>query len=101
MPDQAYDLIICSLQDAWNAVGGGRWVPLSTDFDGTPAIRDRCWWPVTKANGTIASFLKVDARQEVAQWYSRLWSFSDSHSIRASLFPLAQGISRQANGLHG
>ncbi len=131
LPLQARALTSRALQDAWNARDGGFFYTLN--FDGTPAVRDRYWWPVTEAIGTLASFLKLEPNDEDAQWYNRLWAFADRHfidhenggwfpeidakgqpaakqfngkpdiyhSIQASLFPLASGISRQASGLGG
>ncbi len=68
-----------ALNDAWDAQNGGLFYTLN--FDGTPNIKARYWWPVTEAIGTMAAFLKVDATATDAEWYRRLWAFAEAHFI--------------------
>lgn len=80
-----------ALADAWDqARGGGLFYTLN--FDGTPAIRDRYWWPVTEAIGALASLLKVAVEQNDGDevWYRRLWTFAAAHFVdhsRGGWFP--------------
>lgn len=77
-----------ALEDAWDPDNGGFFYTL--DFDGSPAIRDRYWWPVTEAIGVLAALLKVDPAAEDAEWYDRLWAFARGHFIdnaRGGWFP--------------
>lgn len=66
-----------ALSDAWDTQSGGIFYTL--EFDGTPRIRDRYWWPVTEAIGFIAALLKVDPKEQDALWYDRLWAFAQTH----------------------
>ncbi|MCG7495061.1 AGE family epimerase/isomerase [Thalassobius sp. Cn5-15] len=67
----AHYLVQTALQDAWNTDSGG--FVYTLNFDGSPAIRDRYWWPVTEAIGVLAAFLKNDPAGEYLEWYHRLW----------------------------
>ena len=80
-PEIARQVAYTALNGAWDPERGGFFYTL--DFDGTPAIRDRYWWPVTEAIGVVAAFLKSDPRTEDAEWYDRLWGFAKSHFIDA------------------
>lgn len=68
-----------AVSDAWDAEKGG--FVYTLQFDGTPAIRDRYWWPVTEAIGVMAALLKSDPRAEDAQWYETLWDFARAQFI--------------------
>lgn len=70
-----------ALSDAWDVKNGGFFYTLN--FDGTPAIKARYWWPVTEAIGTMAALLKVDPTLADAEWYQRLWGFAEKHFIDA------------------
>ena len=77
--DVAWTLTERALADAWdNEVGGFSY---TLNFDGTPAISARYWWPVTEAIGVLASFLKLGGNQVQHAWYSRLWRFADANYI--------------------
>lgn len=78
-PEKARALTFRALNDAWNPDEGG--IVYTLNFDGTPAVRDRYWWPVTEAIGTLASLLKLEDNAEDAAWYRRLWAFADRHFI--------------------
>ncbi len=75
----AWSLVERALTDAWDNERGGFFYTLN--FDGTPAIRDRYWWPVTEAIGVLAAFLKLGDNEDHHMWYSRLWQFADAHYI--------------------
>lgn len=77
--DTAWRLIERALTDAWDDETGG--FAYTLNFDGTPAIRSRYWWPVTEAIGVLASVLKLGGNDAQKIWYSRLWHFADAHFI--------------------
>lgn len=78
-PNRAWSLTDRALSDAWDQRRGGLFYTL--DFGGSPAIRDRYWWPVTEAIGVLASFLKLGGTDAQRDWYARLWQFADAHFI--------------------
>ncbi|WP_371169620.1 AGE family epimerase/isomerase [Aliiroseovarius sp. 2305UL8-7] len=78
-PDKAWSLVQRALEDAWDAKKGG--LAYTLQFDGTPYIRDRYWWPVTEAIGVLACFLKLGGTEAQKDWYARLWQFADAHFI--------------------
>lgn len=67
----AHQLVQTALRDAWAGESGGLFYTLH--YDGSPAIKDRYWWPVTEAIGVLAAFLKTDPTAEYLEWYHRLW----------------------------
>ncbi len=77
--DTAWCLTEKALTDAWDSENGG--FAYTLNFDGTPAISSRYWWPVTEAIGVLASFLKLRDDEAQHAWYSRLWRFADAHFI--------------------
>lgn len=124
--DIARCVVTRALEDAWDTERGG--LVYTLNFNGTPDIADRYWWPVTEAIGVLASLLKIAPTEEDEQWYRRLWQFANDHfvdhvhggwfpeidaegrpmatqfagkpdvyhALQATMFPLAQGVSRYA-----
>ncbi|CUI72152.1 AGE family epimerase/isomerase [Cognatishimia activa] len=68
-----------ALEDAWNTEAGGFCYTLN--FDGTPDITDRYWWPVTEAIGVLAALMKTDAAASDLEWYNRVWDFARTHFV--------------------
>ncbi len=64
-----------AMSDAWDPEKGGLYYTLN--FDGSPDIRDRYWWPVTEAIGVYAALQKVSPRADEAETYQKLWSFAE------------------------
>ncbi|NIZ61843.1 mannose-6-phosphate isomerase [Sedimentitalea sp. CY04] len=84
----ARQLTYRALQDAWDEQKGG--LVYTLNFDGTPAISDRYWWPVTEAIGVLAALLKCDPQPSDEVWYRKLWIFADQHFVdhdRGGWFP--------------
>ncbi len=87
-PEAARRLVARALADAWDEARRG--LVYTLDFDGTPAVRDRYWWPVTEAIGALASLIKLERDPADEAWYRRLWTFADQHFIdheRGGWFP--------------
>ena len=87
-PTRARALAYRALQDAWDEARGG--LVYTLDFDGTPNITDRYWWPVTEAIGTLAALMKLDATGDDGVWFDRLWRFAQAHFVdtaRGGWFP--------------
>lgn len=68
-----------ALEDGWDKEKGG--VIYTLNFDGTPAIRSRYWWPATEAIGVLAALQKCDADAETENWYRRIWAFCNAHFV--------------------
>lgn len=81
--ETARTLAYQAAEDAWDSQKGG--FVYTLNFDGSPAIRDRYWWPVTEAIGVMAALLKTDPRPQDAVWYEKLWAFAQAHFIDQEL----------------
>lgn len=77
-PTRARRLIDQAWQDAWRDDGG---FVYTLHLDGTPAIRDRYWWPVTEAIGAQAALLSLDPREKDIARYQQAWDFADRFLI--------------------
>ncbi|MBS8229038.1 AGE family epimerase/isomerase [Vannielia litorea] len=87
VPEVAHSLTEQALTDGWAEEGG---LLYTVDFDGTPLLRERYWWPVCEGIGALASLIKLDPRAEYELWYRRLWTFAAEHFIdhkRGGWFP--------------
>lgn len=87
-PASARRLIEQACKDAWDNQRGG--FAYTLNFDGSVAIADRYWWPVTEAIGAFASLIKLERRESDEEWYRQLWVFSDKVLIdhdRGGWFP--------------
>ena len=85
---RARQLTYRALDDAWDEQKGG--LVYTLNFDGTQAITDRYWWPVTEAIGVLAALLKCDPQPSDETWYRKLWIFADQHFVdhdRSGWFP--------------
>lgn len=78
-PALARTVMETALDDAWDKNEGGFCYTL--DFDGSPAITSRYWWPVTEALGVLAAFIKLENNPQDDEWYRKLWSFAEQHFI--------------------
>lgn len=77
-----------ALTDAWDQPRGG--LVYTLNFDRTPAISNRYWWPVTEAIGVLAALLKCDPSKRDEECYRKLWTFADQYFIdheRGGWFP--------------
>ncbi|WP_380056212.1 AGE family epimerase/isomerase [Falsihalocynthiibacter sp. SS001] len=78
-PTAARRLAETALADAWDQESGGLYYTLN--FDGTPLIKPRYWWPVTEAIGVVATLLKLEGTAQDEEWYRKLWTFADAHFV--------------------
>ncbi|WP_084794284.1 AGE family epimerase/isomerase [Pseudoponticoccus marisrubri] len=96
-PQIVRNVVDAALSRAWDPEGGGFFYTLN--FDGSPRIRSRYWWPVTEAIGVLASLIKLERRAEDEAWYRRLWQFADAHFVdhaRGGWFPEIDAAGRPA-----
>lgn len=78
-PEQVAALLRQTFADAWDTRRGGFYYTLQ--MDGSPAITDRYWWPVTEGISVLATLLKLAPSPEWEDWYRKLWQFADQRFI--------------------
>ncbi|WP_281709183.1 AGE family epimerase/isomerase [Phaeobacter italicus] len=86
-PKRARALIEQALTDAWMvgakaegySIEGG--LAYTLNFDGSIAMANRFWWPVTEAIGALATLIKLERRDEDEHWYRRLWQFASARFV--------------------
>jgi sulfoquinovose isomerase len=69
----------------WDRDKGGFYYTLN--WDGSPRIRDRYWWPCCEAIGASAFLGGIDGDPVYEAWYRRVWSFT----TRAFIDPVHGG----------
>lgn len=79
LPDAAKALFECAVRMGWSAEGGGFHYTL--DWDGTPRMRNRLWWPCAEGIGAAAFLNAIDGAREYEEWYRRIWNFTANHLI--------------------
>lgn len=78
-PVEARKLIERALVDAWDDEKGGFYYTLN--FDGSPDIKSRYWWPVTEAIGAMAALIKLERNPKDETWYRKIWQCADASFI--------------------
>ena len=63
-----------AVSDGWNADGAEGFV-YTTDWDGTPVVRDRMHWTLAEAINTSAVLYKVTGKEEYKEDYARYLSY--------------------------
>jgi mannose/cellobiose epimerase-like protein (N-acyl-D-glucosamine 2-epimerase family) len=58
----------------WDKEKGGFYYTMN--WDGSPRIRDRYWWPCCEAIGASAFLGSIDGDALYETWYRRVWSFT-------------------------
>jgi mannose/cellobiose epimerase-like protein (N-acyl-D-glucosamine 2-epimerase family) len=79
LPDAAKAIFARAVADGWDNERSGFYYTL--DWDGTPKLRNRLWWPVTEGIGAAAFLNAIDGAPEYENWYRRIWNFAASHLI--------------------
>jgi sulfoquinovose isomerase len=80
--DAAKNLFYRAVTDGWDAEKGGFFYTL--EWDGSPRIRDRFWWPCCEGIGAAAFLNSIDGDIDYENWYRRIWDFSATHFIDRS-----------------
>jgi sulfoquinovose isomerase len=78
LPEAAAGLFAKAVAQGWNDERGGLYYTL--EYDGTPRVRDRLWWPICEGIGA-AHFLAP--LRDVESWYRRFWDFAARRLIDA------------------
>lgn len=63
-----------TVADGWDAEKGGFYYTL--DWDGSPRIRDRYWWPCCEGIAAAAFLGAIDGDAYHESWYRRIWGFT-------------------------
>lgn len=69
-----------AVTDGWAADGAPGFV-YTTDWSGTPVVRDRMHWVAAEAIGAAAALHRRTGHPEYAQWYRRWWDYADAYLI--------------------
>jgi sulfoquinovose isomerase len=77
--DSAKNLFYRATTDGWDSEKGGFFY--TVEFDGSPRIRDRFWWPCCEGIGAAAFLNSIDADANYEIWYRRIWDFIAMHFI--------------------
>lgn len=70
--DDAAALFDRAVSDGWDVDGAEGFV-YTTDWDGTPVVRERLHWVVTEAVAAAAVLHRVTGRPEYERWYRTWW----------------------------
>lgn len=67
-----------AIVDAWDERGGFYY---TLDWDGSPRIRDRYWWPCCEGIGAAAFLNATESGVFYEEWYRRIWNFAATRLI--------------------
>jgi mannose/cellobiose epimerase-like protein (N-acyl-D-glucosamine 2-epimerase family) len=73
LPQCSTALFAQAVQDGWDKVKGGFYYTL--DWNGSPLVRDRYWWPCCEGVAASAFLNAIDGDPIYEQWYRRIWNF--------------------------
>ena len=74
-PDARKNLFAQALAQGWDAERGGLYY--TVEYDGSPRVRDRLWWPICEGIGAARfSWRRSTAIGPYEGWYRRLWDFA-------------------------
>ena len=77
--EAAAKLFRAAVTRGWDKDKGGFYYTL--DFDGTPMLTQKIWWPATEAIGAAAFLAAHDPDPFYEDWYRAVWGFSANHFI--------------------
>jgi mannose/cellobiose epimerase-like protein (N-acyl-D-glucosamine 2-epimerase family) len=66
--------------DGW-AVDGADGFVYTTDWTGTPVVRDRMHWVAAEAIGAAAALAQRTGEPEYADWYARVWDYVERYLV--------------------
>jgi mannose/cellobiose epimerase-like protein (N-acyl-D-glucosamine 2-epimerase family) len=79
LPDASKSLFRQAISDGWAHQKGGFYYTL--EWDGSPRIRDRYWWPCCEGIGAASFLNAIDGDVFYEDWYRRIWNFSAARFI--------------------
>jgi mannose/cellobiose epimerase-like protein (N-acyl-D-glucosamine 2-epimerase family) len=79
LPDAARKLFHQSISEGWDHEKGGFYYTI--EWDGSPRIRDRYWWPCCEGIGAASFLNAIDGEGMYEDWYRRIWNFSAAQFI--------------------
>ena len=79
-PAAARSLFDRATTDGWAVDGADRFV-YTTDWSGTPVVRDRMHWVAAEAIGAAAALAQRTGEPEYAGWYARVWDYAERHLV--------------------
>ncbi|WP_375449851.1 AGE family epimerase/isomerase [uncultured Devosia sp.] len=79
LTDAARNLFRQAIELGWDDRYGGFFYNL--DWDDTPQMREKLWWPVSEAIGAAAFLCAYDRDPYFQVWYRNLWDFAANHVI--------------------
>ncbi|SDM89026.1 AGE family epimerase/isomerase [Actinomyces ruminicola] len=74
----ARNLVDGAMQDGWQPSGG---FVYTVDWDGTPVVKERFWWPVAEAIGATRLLSLATGEGRYADLYAQLWAYTQAHLI--------------------
>ena len=80
LPDAARRLFAQAVAQGWDPRGG---LYYTLNYDGTPRVRDRLWWPICEGIGAAHFLASLDGDEFHEAWYRRLWDFAARRLIDA------------------
>ena len=78
--DASESLFRRAVADGWSVDGAPGFV-YTTDWDGTPVVRDRMHWVAAEAINTAAALYRRTGDAEYAQWYRQWWDYAATYLI--------------------
>ena len=81
-PHAAANLFKQAVAQGWDSGTGGFYYTL--EFDGSPRVRDRLWWPVCEGMAAAYVIGGRDGDPFHEEWYRRIATFADAHLIDAA-----------------
>ncbi len=79
LPQAAEKLFRNSIALGWDHEKGGFHYTL--EWDNTPRLRQKLWWPVTEGIGAAAWLAAHSSDPFFEVWYRRIWGFAANHLI--------------------
>ena len=79
MVDCAKALFHQATMDGWDKDRGGFYY--TVNWDGTPLIADRLWWPACEGIGAAAFLAELAPDPQYELWYQKIWNWTNSHLI--------------------
>ncbi|MEO5806075.1 AGE family epimerase/isomerase [Devosia sp.] len=79
LTDASRKLFRQAIDLGWDKQHGGFFYTL--EWDNTPRMTEKLWWPVSEAIGAAAFLCAYDREQYFQVWYRKLWDFAANHVI--------------------